>query len=712
MKTIAAVVSIGVLALTLLAISSSWLIADELSRTLFVDGALGSDGSNNCLSSASPCQTLQQAVNQAQSGDVLLVAAGTYSYRGTDNPCDRYLSRTRAVVCIINKHLTLRGGYASGNWSAANPADNPTVIDGENRIHGVYLLSSDPSKPSEASIDMQGFTVRRGYVEGTTSGDDMQTFAFGGGMLTDYAGVKLSDLIFEENVARGGSTGQSYGGTGSGGGLAIRQAPETVQLENLVFRNNQALGGAGTVRGGFGIGGGLYIYHAVVEGSRLAFYENTAQGGNGAGAGRYNGETADGFGGAATVMIGSNVTLADVVAEGNRAIGGNAGDEAGGGFGGAFKTEGMPWLPGEATTFRLSDARLTGNIVQGGDGPRGGISAGGGVETFHTEIEIHRSFLIGNQSLGGNGTVKQGPAGGGAIYLQNIFDGSSKGLINNCVIVGNEVRSGSGPAVGGGGGGIWLQGVEATVTHNTIVDNQMGTRPLQGSAVLVMNDGVSSGAKPATLRYNILAEHAESGISALHVKPGNTANLAHNLFFANSENTNTSQVGTISGMATSLVADPLFEGESAVLADRSWRIAAASPAVDGAQGSTETVDVESGPRRSVPDIGAYESLPFSVRVAPVASQSLQVFWGAQQGVDHYLVTLNCPPSADAPNEISCDSPTEYPGDTAGLLLTGLTNNHNYTVDVSGHDASGAQVLADVGDATTTDRLVFMPLLER
>jgi hypothetical protein len=89
-----------------------------------------------------------------------------------------------------------------------------------------------------------------------------------------------------------------------------------------------------------------------------------------------------------------------------------------------------------------------------------------------------------------------------------------------------------------------------------------------------------------------------------------------------------------------------------------------------------------------------------------------VFWGAQQGVDHYLVTLNCPPSADAPNEISCDSPTEYPGDTAGLLLTGLTNNHNYTVDVSGHDASGAQVLADVGDATTTDRLVFMPLLER
>ncbi|MFZ4851000.1 MAG: hypothetical protein ACOYL7_17900, partial [Caldilinea sp.] len=206
MKTIVAVVSIGVLALTLLSFSSSWLTADELSRTLYVDGALGSDGSNSCLSSASPCQTLQQAINQAQSGDLLLVAAGTYNYRSTDNPCDRYLSRTRAVVCIINKHLTLRGGYASGNWSAANPAANPTVIDGENRVHGVYLLSSDPSKPSEASIDMQGFTVRRGYVEGATSGDDMQTFAFGGGMLTDYAGVKLSGLIFEENVARGGSS--------------------------------------------------------------------------------------------------------------------------------------------------------------------------------------------------------------------------------------------------------------------------------------------------------------------------------------------------------------------------------------------------------------------------------------------------------------------------------------------------------------------------
>lgn len=686
--------------------------ANATTRTLYVDNALGSDSGNACLVSTSPCQTLQQAVNQAQSGDVIWVAAGTYTYQGTENPCDLYLSRTRAVVCIINKHLTLRGGYASGDWSASDPSGNLTVIDGEDRVHGLYVLSSDPNAPSVASVDMQGFTLRRGYIEGATGGDDMQTFAFGGGMLTDYAGVKLANLIFEDSEARGGDTAQVYGGTGSGGGLAIRRAPEPVLLENLVFRRNRAVGGIGTVRGGFGIGGGLYIFHSVVRGTGLAFYDNIAQGGNSTGQGRYNGETADGFGGAATVMIGSDVTFSDVVAAGNQAVGGNAGDEAGGGFGGAFKTEGMPWLAGEATSFRLNDARLTGNIVRGGNGARGGISAGGGVETFHTEIEIQRSFFAGNQSLGGNGATLQGPAGGGAIYLQNIFDGSSKGLINNCVIVGNEVRSGSGPLVGGGGGGIWLQGVEATVTHNTIVGNQMTTRPLQGSAVLVMSDGVVSGAKLATLRYNIIADHADTGVSALHVKPSNTANLSYNLFFANASNINTSQVGVINGMNTSVFGDPKFIGGAAADDALAYRVSATSAAAGQAIGSTESADMVNNPREGVPDIGAFEAAPFRLRVIPFSPETLFAYWGTQAGVEYYLLTVTCPPNANRPNEVECGVPATYPDDSEGALLTGLTNYVSYTVSVSAVDANGDTVVTDEDAAVPTDIFLFTPLVLR
>lgn len=584
-------------------------------RTLYVDAQNGNDNGNSCLTPTTPCRTIQYAINQSTSGDTILVAAGVYTYAGVDNPCERYLGGQRAVACIVNKQITLRGGYANGNWSVANPAANPSVIDGESRFRGVWVQGTEPDNSSLlAGIEMEGFTIRRGYIQGASSGGDAQTFAFGGGMLTDHATVLLRNVRFEDNVAKGGGAQNEYGGSASGGGLAIRKTPTRAWLERLVFVNNRSEGGNGRIRGGYALGPGLFILRSEVDGSALEFYDNLSQAGSTSGNGRTSDfQTADAFG-ALTIMGYADATLWNVTAQRNQSIGGNAAVNAGGAFGGAITIEGNPNVDAdgdgiyETATVRLVGCQLSDNLVQGGDAANGGIAAGGALETIHSTLWLEKCRILNNRSQGGNGSSAQGPAGGGGLYLQNIFYGEPTATVKNSIIAFNQVAAGQGPAVGGGGGGIWLQGVTATLHHNTIVGNRMLTTPLQGAAILVMSDGATGGAKPADIRYNIIADHTDAGFSALHVRPSNTANLAYNLFFGNTSNVNTAQAGAINGMGTSIFQDPLFI--SITPGPNLFRIPASSPAVDQAMGSDETVDVESSPRHGVPDIGAYEATSF------------------------------------------------------------------------------------------------------
>jgi len=695
------------------------LQAETLGNVRYVDSLIGNDSANNCLNPTTPCRTIQRAVNQAESGDTILVAAGTYTYPGSDNPCEQYLDGARSVVCIINKQLTINGGYPSGDWGNPDPAAHPTIIDGENRVRGVYVISPEPQNPSRAGINMEGFTIRRGFFQGASSGNDARTFAFGGGILTDYASVSMRNMRFENNTVIGGGAQNEYGGSASGGGLAIRRTPQRATLENMVFIANRAEGGSGRTRGGYSLGGGLYTLMTEMDASAMEFYDNVSQAGHTQGNGRTSDyQMADAFGAAVTVMGYADVNLYNVIARRNRSIGGNAGVNAGGAFGGAIKGEGVPDLDidgdgrREVATLRVFDCDLTDNYAIGGNGTNGGMSAGGALETIHTTVLIERCNVQNNVSQGGDGSAAQGPAGGGSLYLQNIFFSDSSAVVKNSVIAGNQVAAGAGSAVGGGGGGIWLQGIEATITHNTIVGNRMLTRPLQGSAILVMSDGVVTGARPASISYNILSGHTDAGVSALHVKPSNTANLANNLFFANASNINTSQVGVINGMETSILGDPRFIDGSSTGNALSFRIAASSAAANRAVGSGEVADYENNPRNGIPDIGAFEATPFRLLVLQVSSEALRAYWGEQSGVDHYLLTVSCPPGANPPNELACDSPTRYPGNTESALLTGLTNFADYTASLSAIDPTGAVMMSSEGTAMPTDIFVFMPVVGR
>jgi hypothetical protein len=79
--------------------------------------------SAQCGTTAYPCQSIERAIQNATTDSTIHVATGVYTYRGTNNPCNIYLGYS-AVACIVNKRVTLYGGYAS-DWSQRNPALYP-----------------------------------------------------------------------------------------------------------------------------------------------------------------------------------------------------------------------------------------------------------------------------------------------------------------------------------------------------------------------------------------------------------------------------------------------------------------------------------------------------------------------------------------------------------------------------------------------------------
>ena len=563
-----------------------------------VSQSTGADASG-CGSEAAPCRTIQYAVNASSSNDEILVAEGSYTYDVGLDPCAQYIG-TNAVVCILNKRLTLRGGYAPGAWSAPDPAQHPTVIDGADLYRGVLVQRTSPSAPA-AGIVMGGFTVRRGLVQGAASGGNAATFAFGAGMLVDSSPAEIRATIFRDNQAFGGNTTSAYGGAAAGGGLALRRASAGSMLEDLVFERNRAEGGNGGDRGGFGIGGGLFTFESTITAADLVFTGNLAIGGDTAGNGISGGEQGDGQGGGAAFQEGSDAVVSGVVASGNQATGGNAGTNAGGAFGGG--------LYAEKATLALTGADVFDNVALGGNGTHGGVSSGGGFMAQNAVVTIERGRMVDNRATGGSGSVTRGAGGGGGAYLSR-FGSVGSGTIRNSIFADNLAQMGaSGTPPGGGGGGLFLQGLPMTIDHVTVAENRLGSMPMQGTGIVILSG--TSGAN-VTMRHSIIADHTTAGGAALHVQPGNSVTLVRGIYAGNNDNDNSDgspdAAGTFTGLGTMLATGPLdFLSPGAPSFD--YHIAASSPAVDQATGSTIAVDFDGVARTGTPDIGADEATP-------------------------------------------------------------------------------------------------------
>jgi len=170
-------------------------------------------------------------------------------------------------------------------------------------------------------------------------------------------------------------------------------------------------------------------------------------------------------------------------------------------------------------------------------------------------------------------------------------------------------------SLGGGGGGIQVQGLTATISHATIARNRLGSSLVSGQGLLVLTaPGVS--ASTANISYSIIANHTEgkAGAVAVHAQLGNTLNFNRGLFVGNNKNTNAGEggSGTINGLASMLSASSAgFVSPGAP--DFNYHIRSDSAAKDLATGSTLTTDIDGQgrPYDGISDLGAdeYSTLP-------------------------------------------------------------------------------------------------------
>ncbi len=592
------------LGILLTVVNTSSVRAAPSATTRYV-ATTGADA-GDCSSSLAPCQHMQYAVDQSVSGDTIKVAAGTYRF--STNACT--FKQTPSVFCILNKNLTILGGYATSNWNTANPSVNVTTIDGENNYRGVAVEGVYPPTPPTASLDMEGFTIQNCKVVGPTSPDGGDPTGYGGGMWVLYAPLALRDVKFMNNQAFGQNTGLGAGGTAAGGGLAINNygvAGTSVTLQRVTFNGNQSQGGTGPDRGGIAFGA-MYVFGSTVTVQDSTFTNNTAIGGNSGGSGQTLDGNAAYADGAAIGAEQSSLTLARLTVTGNQGVGGNAGTTGGAGHGGGIFTE-------SGTSFTLSDSLVNNNSIAGGNALNAGYAFGGGIAILSTPASIDRTSVISDTARGGNSTGggSAGAPGGGGVWTCCLETaGPPSVTLTNMIIADNSAIGGTvGTNPGGGGGGIQIQGLTATLTHLTFARNILGPNLVSGQAILVLAESGHFGT--ANVSYSIIADHTVggSGAAAVLVQASNTLTFKRGLFAGNTKDTNADgspmPAGTINGLATMLSA-PSAGFVSLGAPNYNYHIQATSAAKDQAIGSTTPIDIDgqTRPYGSASDIGADE----------------------------------------------------------------------------------------------------------
>lgn len=206
------------------------------------------EDTGDCLSSTLPCATLQYAIDQVTSIEVIHVAGGTYT--------DTHQRYGVTQTAFITKAIAIIGGY-SLDFAEWDPAAYPTTFDagGEGRV---FVISRT------GRVSLIGLNITGGD---STRQPPINNSLSGGGVLLVRATVTISGCHIYSNTAYlSGTTGTNDGG----GGLAAYTS--TVTLANNVFENNDASSGAG---------GGAGFVSSSVEAQHNIFRNNSATLGGG-----------------------------------------------------------------------------------------------------------------------------------------------------------------------------------------------------------------------------------------------------------------------------------------------------------------------------------------------------------------------------------------------------------------------------------------------
>jgi predicted outer membrane repeat protein len=374
--------------------------------------------------------TIQAAIDAAEPGDVIEIAAGRYA----------------EAVDLLGKAIQIR---------SSNPADPAvvaaTVIDGNGAPHVVQCVSGEGPETVLRGLTITGGDAAGGRGGGlyiTSSGPTVTdcTFTgnsaglFGGAVFSQSGSPTVQRCAFIENSAASGGAVFTIGGSpvlelctfeantssGSGGAVFSQQGAPTI--DRCAFQGNMASGS----------GGALELF----DGSQAAVTGCT-----------FTGNTAGAFGGA--VFNESGSTFRACVFSGNAAFSGGA----------IYLAPGDPLI----ARCRFEDNHVTGSggaiycasgaptIVSSACIGNSAAGTGGGIASSGGTVSIANCTLTGNAAGNGGGGLM---AGAGAVTA-----------VASCIVWGNMPGEVSGPG--------------ALVTHSLVAGGIEGTGNIDGDPMLV-----------------------------------------------------------------------------------------------------------------------------------------------------------------------------------------------------------------------------------
>jgi uncharacterized repeat protein (TIGR01451 family) len=200
--------------------------------------------------------SVQDAVDAAGDGDVIKVAAGTYTGVSVRPRSDITATGVVTQVVYISKTVTIRGGYTTGDWTTSNPEANPTTLDAQGQGRVFYVTGDIAPTIGGLRITGGDATGLGGWPDpfGATEDEDSDA---GGGIYVITASATIEDNYVFSNVS-----------ARVGGGIALNKSDATLS-DNTVTLNAS------------GSGAGLFLQgsHGMI--SRNTISNNTADGAGG-----------------------------------------------------------------------------------------------------------------------------------------------------------------------------------------------------------------------------------------------------------------------------------------------------------------------------------------------------------------------------------------------------------------------------------------------
>jgi parallel beta-helix repeat protein len=388
----------------------------------------------NC-GGASPCYgDIQAAVNAASTDDEIRIAQGIYSQIGTS-------SGITAVVRVVDKKLTLRGGYSISDWNTSDPEANPTVIDADDNGIGMYI--NYQADIGIGTITVEGLSITGGNATEAGAGTDS-----GGGIFVDHTThvkVTVQNCKIYENTAEDTSGGgiwttrsdnlqivgnEVYDNQGSG--IVVTYGDNTVIVDNMVENN---------------VGGGIAVISDLGGGTDIRSNQVTDNQGTGI-----------------TLNTATGGSLAENLVTGNHTTGGGGGLD----------------ISGAVNDFVISDNTVCGNSALQG----GGIDISGSVAVVRDNL-VESNFTTASSNGGGGLYVDSGASGAyvlvsGNQVLSNTTTNQGGGLLvlGYVDVMGNTIADNS--ATSGGG---LIATATGKIGHNLVRGNWAST----GGGIRIVN---------------------------------------------------------------------------------------------------------------------------------------------------------------------------------------------------------------------------------